>query len=183
MAADIGPRAFFIEWIDGAYGHRAGAGSGAFGRGGDAYFRPRFSRGAAPPEKFRVVRVVSALDMEKKVQENIAGARVFVGAAAVSDYRPATMARQKLKDKPAATTLTLLRNPDIIAKVARRGPHRPPVVIGFALETQDVMENASDKLRRKGLDWIVANRVTTMDLWKGLSRSCRVGKNASPSAG
>ena len=74
---------------------------------------------------------------------------------------------EKIKDKPAATTLPLVRNPDIIAKVARRGPRRPSVVIGFALETQDVMENALDKLRRKGLDWIVANRVTNMGSLEG----------------
>jgi len=113
-------------------------------------------------ENLRVVRVVSALEMEKKVQEHLPGARVFVGAAAVSDYRPAKVFRQKIKDKPACVHLKLARNPDIIAGVARHGPQRPSLVMGFALETQDILGNAADKLRRKGLDWIVANRETNL---------------------
>ncbi len=118
-------------------------------------------------KNLRVVRVLSALDMDEKVQEHLPGTQVFVGAAAVADYRPAVILRQKIKDKPAATTLRLLRNPDIIAKVARRGTHRPSVVIGFALETQDMMENAFDKLQRKGLDWVVANRETNLGAPEG----------------
>jgi phosphopantothenoylcysteine decarboxylase/phosphopantothenate--cysteine ligase len=113
-------------------------------------------------KNLRVIRIVSALEMEKKVQDHLPGTRVFVGAAAVSDYRPAKISCHKIKEKPASVCLKLIRNPDIIAGVARRGPRRPSVVIGFALETQDVLENAADKLRRKGLDWIVANRETNL---------------------
>ena len=105
--------------------------------------------------------------MDKKVQEHLEDTRVFVGAAAVADYRPAVNFRQKIKEKPAATMLKLMRNPDIIAKVARRGPQRPSVVIGFALETQDMMENAAEKLHQKGLDWIVANRETNLGAPEG----------------
>jgi len=125
--------------------------------------------GPAPRQRknLRVLRVVSAQDMDKKVREHLAGTRVFVGAAAVADYRPAVMYRQKIKERPAITMLKLLRNPDIIAKVARRGPQRPSVVIGFALETQDLMENAAAKLRDKGLDWIVANRETNLGAPEG----------------
>jgi len=124
---------------------------------------------AAPRQRknLRVLRVVGALEMEKKVRENLPGTWVYVGAAAVSDYRPAAISRQKIKDKPASLQLKLVRNPDIIARLACRGPHRPSVVIGFALETQDVLENASDKLRRKGLDWIVANRETNLGAPEG----------------
>lgn len=113
-------------------------------------------------KNLRVVRVVSAQEMDRKVQENLDGTRVFVGSAAIADFRPALVSRQKLKDKPATLLLKLQRNPDIIAKVARRGPQRPSVVIGFALETQEVMKNAESKLKRKGLDWIVANRQTNI---------------------
>jgi phosphopantothenoylcysteine decarboxylase / phosphopantothenate---cysteine ligase len=109
-------------------------------------------------KNLRVLRVVSAAEMKKKVQKHLPGTRVFIGAAAVSDYRPAVVSRQKIKEKPATVQLKLVRNPDIIAQVACRGPKRPSVVVGFALETQDVMGNAAEKLRRKGLDWIVANR-------------------------
>lgn len=105
----------------------------------------------------KIVPVTTALDMETAVQEHLAGTQVFVGAAAVSDYRPAKTAKQKIKDKDSQVTLVLKRNPDIIARVARRSPTRPPNVIGFALETEDVLANAKDKLKRKGLDWIVAN--------------------------
>jgi len=105
----------------------------------------------------KIVPVVSAIDMDAAVQENLPGTQVFVGSAAVSDYRPAKMLKQKIKDKDELVSLILKRNPDIIAKVARRGPKRPPNVIGFALETHDVLTFAKEKLRRKGLDWIVAN--------------------------
>jgi len=118
-------------------------------------------------KNLRVFHVVGAVEMERKVQEHLSGTRVFVGAAAVSDYRPAAVLRQKIKEKPSALQLKLVRNPDIIARVACRGPRRPSVVIGFALETQDVMENAAEKLRRKGLDWIVANRETNLGAPEG----------------
>jgi phosphopantothenoylcysteine decarboxylase/phosphopantothenate--cysteine ligase len=118
-------------------------------------------------KNLRIVRVVGAVEMERKVREHLPGTRVFVGAAAVSDYRPATLFRQKIKEKPVNVQLKLVRNPDIIARVACRGPRRPSVVIGFALETQDMLENAADKLRRKGLDWVVANRETNLGAPEG----------------
>lgn len=104
-----------------------------------------------------VVQVVTALDMDAAVQEHLPGTQVFVGAAAVSDYRPAKTMKQKIKERDHEVALILKRNPDIIAKVARRSPRRPPTIIGFALETHDVLKFAKDKLKRKGLDWIVAN--------------------------
>jgi len=118
-------------------------------------------------KNLRIVRVVGAVEMERKVREHLPGTRVFVGAAAVSDYRPATLFRQKIKEKPVNVQLKLVRNPDIIARVACRGPRRPSVVIGFALETQDMLENSADKLRRKGLDWVVANRETNLGAPEG----------------
>jgi phosphopantothenoylcysteine decarboxylase/phosphopantothenate--cysteine ligase len=125
--------------------------------------------GAAPRRRknLRVIRVLSAQEMDDQVQSHLPGTRVFVGAAAVADYRPAVTLRQKIKGKPPRVDLKLLCNPDIIAKVARRGPHRPSVVIGFALETEEMMENAAEKLKTKGLDWIVANRETNMGAPEG----------------
>ena len=121
-------------------------------------------------KNLRVIRVVSAREMDEQVQSHLDGTRVFVGSAAVSDYRPAVTLRQKMKGKPPRIDLKLLCNPDIIAKVARRGPHRPSVVIGFALETQDLMENAALKLKTKGLDWIVANRETNLGAPEGSAK-------------
>jgi phosphopantothenoylcysteine decarboxylase/phosphopantothenate--cysteine ligase len=123
---------------------------------------PTGSSSPRPRKNLRLAHVVSGIEMQKKVRHHLPGAQVFVGAAAVSDYRPATFSRQKIKEKPAVMSLKLVLNPDIIAEVARRGPRRPSVVIGFALETQDMMGHAADKLRSKGLDWIVANRETNL---------------------
>ena len=113
----------------------------------------------APPASngMRVVPVISASEMDEAVQKNLEDTQVFIGAAAVSDYRPAEMSKSKIKDRQPSVTLKLLRNPDIIAKVAQRNPRRPPIVIGFALETNNLMKNAKEKLQRKGLDWVVAN--------------------------
>jgi phosphopantothenoylcysteine decarboxylase/phosphopantothenate--cysteine ligase len=87
-------------------------------------------------------------------------ADVFVGAAAVADWRIEEVATQKLKKtKRGAPALRLAENPDILATIARSGAARPSLVIGFAAETQDVVENAREKLERKGCDLIVANAV------------------------
>ncbi|MEL7373170.1 MAG: phosphopantothenoylcysteine decarboxylase, partial [Pseudomonadota bacterium] len=87
----------------------------------------------------------------------IEGADVFIAAAAVSDYRPATFETQKIKKTKDSLSLALARNPDILAGVASRAPR--PFTVGFAAETTDVIVNARDKLERKGLDMIIANRV------------------------
>jgi phosphopantothenoylcysteine decarboxylase/phosphopantothenate--cysteine ligase len=83
-------------------------------------------------------------------------------AAAVADYRPVQAVQQKIKkENQEDLTIPLLRNPDILTEVARWREDRPlPVVVGFAAETENLLENAQDKLRRKRLDMIVANDVT-----------------------
>jgi len=124
--------------------------------------------GAAPKSNgVHVVRVMSAQDMDQAVQENLLDTQVFIGAAAVSDYRPSVAHRQKIKERDPVVTLKLVRNPDIIAKVSRRTPQRPPIVIGFALETHDLMKNAQEKMKRKGLDWIVANQESNIGRKRG----------------
>ena len=120
-----------------------------------------------PAKAVRVIPVTGALEMDRQVQNHLAGTRVFIGAAAVADYRPAAVSRQKIKAKPAAVSLKLVRNPDIIAKVARDRHGRPALVIGFALETQDLMKNAAMKLKRKDLDWVLANRETNLGTSEG----------------
>jgi len=118
----------------------------------------------------QVVRVVSAQEMENSVQELLPGTQVFVGAAAVADFRPEMMLKKKIKDGSSEITLRLVRNPDIIANVARRSPLRPSVVIGFALETHDLVQNAHEKLKSKGLDWIVANPETNIGERRGTAK-------------
>ena len=88
---------------------------------------------------------------------------VAICAAAVSDWRVAQPAEQKIK-KPAERNISaprfeLTENPDILARLAMPGPNRPRLVIGFAAETENVIENAALKLAAKGCDWIVANNV------------------------
>jgi phosphopantothenoylcysteine decarboxylase / phosphopantothenate---cysteine ligase len=89
-------------------------------------------------------------------------ADVFIGAAAVADWRTEAAAGQKMKkDGGGPPALALAENPDILAAVARRKTGRPALVVGFAAETNDVIAHATAKLARKGCDLIVANDVST----------------------
>jgi phosphopantothenoylcysteine decarboxylase/phosphopantothenate--cysteine ligase len=86
---------------------------------------------------------------------------VAVCAAAVADWRVAETQGQKMKkDGGSAPALTLIPNPDILATLSRAGPLRPRLVVGFAAETERVVDYAIEKRRRKGCDWIVANDVS-----------------------
>tara|TARA_R110000764_G_scaffold112153_5_gene199090 strand:- start:1636 stop:2862 length:1227 start_codon:yes stop_codon:yes gene_type:complete len=114
------------------------------------------------PTPARVARidVVSAEDMLAACEAALP-ADLFIASAAVADYRPANCAEQKLKKTPGSEdgmTLTLVRNPDILATLAAH-PQRPWTV-GFAAETHDLMTYAADKLQRKNLDMIIANDVS-----------------------
>ena len=86
-----------------------------------------------------------------------ATANFLAKAAAVADYRPAEMAEQKIKKSEGTLTLTLTRNPDILYELGQKKTHQ--VLVGFAAETQNVEAYARDKLRKKNLDFIVANNV------------------------
>jgi len=115
------------------------------------------------PEGVRVVKVHTAHEMLAAVLSALP-ADVAICAAAVADWRASDEAAHKLK-KPhqgTETTLALTLNPDILATVATPGPARPRLVVGFAAETENLIENAKTKRDRKGADWIVAN-----DVWPG----------------
>lgn len=103
------------------------------------------------------IQVTSAQEMYEQVLKNISDIDVFIGAAAVMDYRPQHYHTQKIKKGVTHLNLELVANPDIINEVA----HLPkkPFVVGFAAETQQLFENAYAKLQRKNLDVIVANYV------------------------
>ncbi len=113
-----------------------------------------------PPEGVEVVAVQSALEMEAAVQAALpVDAGVF--AAAVADWRVASASDRKLKkSKDGLPVLEFAENPDILKTVSRMVEGRPPLVVGFAAETNDVVENATAKRLRKGCDWIVANDVS-----------------------
>jgi phosphopantothenoylcysteine decarboxylase/phosphopantothenate--cysteine ligase len=109
-----------------------------------------------------VVDVVSAEDMAREVLARVEEVDCFIASAAVSDWKPQTRAEQKVKKSEGPEALTLVRTPDVLAEASRRvsGRTRRPVLVGFAAETQRVVEYAREKLERKGLDAIVANDVT-----------------------
>jgi len=113
----------------------------------------------APPAGVTTVAVETAREMLAAVEAALpADAAVF--AAAVADWRTAGEAAQKMKKNgKGAPRLTLVENPDILATIAHRAEQRPGIVVGFAAETEKVVEHARQKRLRKGCDWIVANDV------------------------
>ena len=114
------------------------------------------------PAKVKRVDVQSALQMLDQCVELSAENDIFIACAAVADYRPAEVQKQKIKKGAEITSLELVRNPDIVAAVASANPR--PFTVGFAAETNDVVEYAKGKMRRKGLDMIVANDVSKHDI-------------------
>ena len=111
----------------------------------------------AMPAGVRRVDVVSAAGMHEAVMQAVAGCDVFVGVAAVADYRPQEMAPRKLHKSSATMTLTLTRNADILADVAALP--EAPFTVGFAAETESLRASAKDKRIAKGIDMIAANLV------------------------
>ena len=113
----------------------------------------------ATPDRVTRVDVVSAQDMLAATLEVVGSSDVFIGVAAVADYRPAQIAEQKIKKAGDEMTLSLVKNPDIIAEVARLA-QRPKLVVGFAAETENVVANGQGKLKAKNLDLLFANQAT-----------------------
>lgn len=109
------------------------------------------------PQGVEVCNVQTAEQMYAETHARIAAADVFIGAAAVSDYRASSSASQKIKKSAATMSLELVRSPDILASVAALAD--APFTVGFAAETENVREYAVGKLERKKLDMIVANKV------------------------
>jgi len=111
-----------------------------------------------PPYGVNCIRITSAEEMAESVMANIATCDIFVGVAAVADYRPVVSAEQKIKKNSETLTLALVRNPDILAMVAALD--NAPFTVGFAAETENVTSNAEKKLTAKGIDMIAANPVS-----------------------
>jgi phosphopantothenoylcysteine decarboxylase/phosphopantothenate--cysteine ligase len=113
-----------------------------------------------PPDGVEVVAVQTALQMKQAVDAALpVDAGVF--AAAVADWRVGSPSKRKIKKtKDGMPVLEFTENPDILHGISRMTTGRPPLVVGFAAETDDVIENATAKRLRKGCDWIVANDVS-----------------------
>jgi phosphopantothenoylcysteine decarboxylase/phosphopantothenate--cysteine ligase len=107
----------------------------------------------------KLIRVTTAAEMLAACQSALP-VDVAVMCAAVADWRPENPAPDKTKKTANPATLRLVENPDILAAIARHAA-RPRLVVGFAAETDHVVENAKAKRTRKGADWIVANNVST----------------------
>lgn len=112
----------------------------------------------AVPANVTLVPVQSARDMFEAVKQQYAQADIVIKAAAVADYRPKTVASQKIKKSDGDMVLELERNPDILAWLGEHKNHQ--ILMGFAAETNDVKQHALGKLQRKHLDFIAANDVT-----------------------
>ena len=113
----------------------------------------------ATPNNVNRVDVTSTQEMWQTALESAVKNHIFIGCAAVADYRVAEVAEQKIKKSGEEMTLTLIKNPDIISDVGHLTENRP-FTVGFAAETQNVADYAKDKLKRKNLDMICANDVS-----------------------
>lgn len=110
------------------------------------------------PENARLIPIISADDMLNAVMNEINETDIFIACAAVSDYKPAKIALQKIKKTDDALTLQLVRTPDILKTVASL--KNKPFCVGFAAETNNLEEYALKKLKEKKLDMIIANEVS-----------------------
>lgn len=110
------------------------------------------------PVGVRRIEVITAEEMQAAVMAEVADCTIFIGTAAVSDYRASTLAPQKLKKNTDTLQLSFTRNPDILSAVTHL--KNPPFTVGFAAETENLRENAQGKLDTKKLDMIIANQVS-----------------------
>ena len=111
-----------------------------------------------PPDRATVIAVQSADEMLAAVMSSISDCDIFIGVAAVADYKPASVERQKIKKSSGnAMELHLIQNQDILKTVANL--ENRPFTVGFAAETENVIEHARTKLTAKNLDMIIANNV------------------------
>lgn len=113
------------------------------------------------PDHVKVVKVETAAEMMRAVELHLP-ADIAIMAAAVADWRVVSEGAEKIKKDGSGRTpsLNLTENPDILASVGHHQTKRPKLLIGFAAETQDLIENAKAKLERKNADWIIANDVS-----------------------
>ena len=116
-----------------------------------------------PPAGSRLIRVKTAEEMKNAVFEYHKEMDVIVKAAAVADYRPSQSAGQKIKKAEGDISIKLVKNPDILAELGKATSKPGRVLVGFAAETENVIDNARGKIARKNLDMIVVNDVTRSD--------------------
>ena len=154
----IDPVRYIANRSSGKQGHAIAAATAALGARVTLISGPVF---IPDPAGVQIVRVESAQQM-LRATEHALPADVAIFAAAVADWRVANAAEEKIKkaSKGGTPRLELIENPDILRSIASLPTGRPQLVIGFAAETESVLENAQKKRKSKGCDWIVANDVS-----------------------
>ena len=152
----IDPVRYIANRSSGKQGHAIAAALGNLGADVTLVTGPT---GEPDPAGADVVRIETAQQMLAACQKALP-VDVAVCAAAVSDWRMATPGNQKIKRDGATPALDLVENPDILKTLSAKGRKRPALVVGFAAETEAVIDNATRKRKAKGCDWIVANDVS-----------------------
>lgn len=110
------------------------------------------------PEGVAVIRIETAAEMRQAVLQEFGDADIIIKAAAVADYRPEMVATHKIKKAGETLTIVLEKNPDILLELGQLKKTNQ-ILVGFAAETQDLIENALEKMKKKNLDMIIANNV------------------------
>lgn len=110
------------------------------------------------PQGIKVIDIVTAGDMYREVINNFDDADIIIKAAAVADYKPKDVSNNKIKKSDSDLAIELSRNPDILFELGKMKQDK--ILIGFAAETKDLLENAKSKVNRKNLDFIVANNIS-----------------------
>lgn len=152
---DIDPVRYITNHSSGKMGYAIA--KAARDRGGDVVLISGVTH-IRPPSGVKFVRVGSALEMKEAVLKEFDDADVVIKAAAVADYRPENISGQKIKKSDEDFILKLTKNPDILLELGKQKGKR--ILVGFAAETQDIIDNAQEKLKNKNLDMIVANDLT-----------------------
>ena len=111
---------------------------------------------------YNVIEVKSALEMKEAVEKEFESADCVIMAAAVADYRVKEVSGQKIKKSDDEITLTLVKNPDILQEISQR--KKSQIVVGFCAESQNLLENAKEKIAKKGCDFLIANDISRKDI-------------------
>lgn len=115
-----------------------------------------------PPKGAKFIKALTANEMLESVLKEVSQCHIFIGVAAVADWRVESLSKSKIKEKKNSFSLNLVPNPDIIATVANQSPR--PFVVGFSAETENLREEAQKKRIRKKMDIILANDVSRKDI-------------------
>ena len=112
---------------------------------------------------YNVIKVKSALDMKDAVEKEFCSANCIIMAAAVADYRVKEVAEQKIKKtNDEELNLTLIKNPDILKEISSKKTSQ--IVVGFCAESENLIENAKEKINKKGCDYLIANDISRKDI-------------------